>query len=884
MDATTKLIMEAGQGGSKGASVFSMSPPVWNIDDVDGKAYMMDHRLSGCFGLMVTKKIDPNHPGQLYIDGKPAGRIILFSGFGGMQGVALFLRSSLREYDHDYKVEYKDAIDVDGIPVEPYTMTLHTFRKVKPGEVYPEHDKLVLQAAREGIVLMKNEKGVLPLGKGAVVNAFGSGAAIFRLGAVGAGKINGRYGIRFEEGIKEYSSLHLNEELFSFYRDEEEKMPPEALLQSAREKSDTAVYVLTRGTGESIDNRPIKGEYQLTDQERQLMAQLRKVFPKLVVVLNTGYPIGMDWTDMADGVLWVGLPGMAGGRACAEILEGTVSPSGRLPDTWAIHYEDIPASKNFNFPAPNAPFKMTREGELSDFSVIAYEEGLYVGYRYFSTFHKPVAYPFGHGLSYTTFAKKMVSFAQSGALCEMKVRVRNTGKMAGKETVLLFAEISDGKLEQPARRLVAFGKTQLLYPGAAEDLVFSIPANRFESYDPENAQWIIEPGEIKLYLGGSVEEAVQTASFTVPERMLLQQVKNRVTCPVELHTMSKKEPDYWPEGKISAIVQSVELPYCRVRERIPEAHPVKGTGYDKGLITFPMVKEHPELLGDFVLQLSDEQLCRMSVGARTGWGPEDNGFAGTLYTEGVLKDLQLPEYYFSDGNNGLNMNEPNLGFPTSNLVAATFNEAFSYEEGRAIAQEAKGMQLQNILAPAINIHRNPLCGRQSEYFSEDPLLAGRMGGMESKGLESEGVASCVKHFIANNAETLRNCAHALIDERTMREIYLKAFEYALDVHQPDSMMTGYNPTNGCWCAGDPELLQGILREEWGYEGYVMTDWGSSTRCNAVDTAEAGNSWVAPGEMDNREVDPMVQAIAEGRLDRERVRTNVYRMVQSLIRY
>ena len=883
MDETTKLLMQAGRDGSKGASVFPMSAPVWNIDDVDGRMYMINHDFSGCYALLATKAIDPAHRGTLLIDGVPAGEVRLGPGYVGMQGIGLFLRGTLREYDREYRIEYKDALDLDGIPVAPYTAVIRTLSKRAPGEVWPEHDRLVLQAAREGIVLMKNENGTLPLGKGAALNAFGSGAAIFRLGTVGAGKINPRYGIRLERGVKEYSSLQLNDELFSFYTQEKECLPPEEMLARAREKSGTAVYVLTRGTGESIDNRPEKGEYKLTDAERALMAALRERFEKLAVVLNTGYPIEMDWAGMADAILWVGLPGMAGGQACAEILEGTISPSGRLPDSWAVQYEDIPASRNFNIPGPGATYSGSDQAP-SAYSVIAYEEGLYVGYRYFSTFGKKPAFPFGHGLSYTRFAKKVVRFTESGGLCEMKVRVRNTGSCPGKETVLLFARIPDGKLEQPERRLVAFGKTQLLYPGASEDLELTVPPLRFDSYDPETAQWVLEPGQYTLYLGGSAEEAEEAASFALSERMVLQTVKNRVTCPVQLHTMSKREPDYWPEGKLSAIVESSELPYRRKRARVPETDPVKGSGASGGLITFPMVKENPGLLGDFVLQLSDEQLCRMSVGARTGWGPEDSGFAGTLYTDGVLKELELPEYYFSDGNNGLNMNEPNIGFPTSNLIAATFNEALSYEEGRAIAAEAKGMQLQNILAPSINIHRNPLCGRQAEYFSEDPLLAGRMGGMESKGLEAEGVASCVKHFIANNAETLRNTAHALIDERTMREIYLKAFEYALDVHQPDSMMTGYNPTNGCWCAGDPELLQGILREEWGYEGYVMTDWGSSTCCNAVDSAEAGNSWVAPGEMDNREVDPMVKAIADGRLSRERVRKNVYRMMQSLIRY
>ncbi len=880
MDATTNLLVNAGREKSQGASVFAMSGPVWNIDDVDGRMYMINHDFSGCYSLMVSKNIDPAHPGELLVDGVKAGKVILGAGYFGRQAVGLFLRGVLREYGREYKIEYRGAVDADGVPVEPYSAVLRTLPKVSPGESWPEHDRLVFQAAEEGIVLLKNENGALPLGKGAAVNAFGAGAAVFRLGTVGAGKINPRYGIRFARGIREFSSLRLNEALFDFYTDEQEALPPEEMLAAARDMSGTAVYVITRGTGESVDNRPVKGEYYLTDAEKGMLSALRARFDRLVVVLNTGYPIAMDWVDIPDAILWAGLPGMAGGAALAEILEGSVCPSGRLPDSWARDYWDIPASRNFNIPDTAEP--MGPVGKVK-YNVAAYEEGLYVGYRYFSTFGKKPAYPFGHGLSYTAFRKEAVRFTHGDDHCEMTVRVRNVGKTPGKESVLIFAKLPDGKLEQPERRLVCYGKTGLLYPGAAEELVLSMPSDRFDSFDPETAQWVIEPGEIALYLGGSAEEAEKAAAFTVPERIVLSNAYHYLACPVELHTMSKFTPDYWPEGKLSAIVEADELPYRREREMFPEFEPVQGTGY-QGLVTFPMVKEHPELLGDFVLQLSDEQLCRMSVGARTGWGPGDNGFAGTIYREGVLAELELPEYYFSDGNNGLNMNDANIGFPTSNLIAATFNERLSYEEGRAIAREAKGMQLQNILAPSMNIHRNPLCGRQAEYFSEDPLLAGRMGGMESMGLEAEGVASCVKHFIANSAETYRNTAHALIDERTVREIYLKVFQYALTVHQPDSMMTSYNPCNGAWCAGDPELLMGILRGEWGYQGYVMTDWGSTDRCDAVTTAEAGNSWIAPGEMDDRETAPMVKAIADGILERERVRKNVYRMMQSLIRY
>ncbi len=881
VDATEQILNEAVSAREDAPVIYPQEQLNWNIDDVDRRSYMVDRRMSGCFWLGSRKAIDPEHPGKIYVDGKEVGTPLFHEGFMGGQIVALFLRPWLREYDRTYTITYQDAVTLDGEAIPPCTFQLRTLPHMTPGQVYPEHDPIVLQAAREGIVLLKNDHHLLPLAKGSVVNAFGSGAAIFRIGCVGAGKINARYGIRFEEGIRDYSSLKLNQPLFDFYTSEQDVLPDDQMMKQARELSDTAVVVLTRGTGESVDNRPEKGGYYLTDQEVELLKGVRKVFDKIVVILNTGYPIEMKWVDQMgiDAVIWTGLPGMAGGRALAEILEGTVNPSGHLPDTWSYDYYDIPSSQNFYLP----PAEKAGGIGQHEYSVLAYEEGLYVGYRYFETFNKPVAYSFGHGLSYTTFARKMTRFFSSGGAVQMDITVTNTGKVPGKEVVLVFAQIPDGKLEQPSRRLVAFAKTDELAPGASQIIPVSILPERFNSYDESTASWVIEPGKIQLYLGGSVQDAVPIAAFDVEKEIVTSKVENRLQPPVALTELSKKDPDSYPKGTLTGYFEGETLPYARPRSFTPEPNPLKGEKPDH-LITCPMVKQDPSLLESFILQLSDYQLCRLMVGARTGWGPEDNGFAGTIYTTGALEELKLPEYYFSDGNNGLNMFDANIGFPTSNLVAATFNEQLSFEEGKAIGEEAKGMKLQNILAPAMNIHRNPLCGRHSEYFSEDPLLAGRMAGQESRGLESVGVASCMKHLFANNAETLRNTCHAIMSERTAREIYLRTFECALEVHVPDSFMTSYNPVNGSWCSDDPELLQGILRDEWGYEGYVMTDWGASFSCGPVTIEAASGGWIAPGSMKDTEVTPMVEAIENGTLDRERVRKNAYRMMKSIIRY
>lgn len=865
--------------GDTGHSHFRFSKaPVYNIDDMDHGNFMRDHRMEGVYCIECTVPIDEANAGKVYVNGEYVGEPII--AYGG-NTVGLPIRKKVKLYDHEYTLSYRGCKGRNGEEIPDFTFTITTLPKVEPGSLFPEHDELVLQAAREGAVLLKNNNSILPLAKGSALNVFGKGGPTYRLGCVGAGKIFPRYGIRFEEGIRKYSSFSLNEDLFAFYAKEEEIVPTPELLEQAKALSDIAVVVLTRGTGESQDNKPIKGDYYLTDDEHKMFTEIKKHFDKLVVILNIGYPIEMGWIEQyqVDAVLWPGLNGMAGGRAVAELLEGTVSPSGRLPDTWPMDYYDIPAAKNFYILDQN---EVSGPFVKETFVNTVYEEGLYVGYRYFETFNKPVAFPFGHGLSYTVFEKEVQNLHQNGAQISLDIAVKNIGTMSGKETVLIFAQLPDGKLEQPSRRLVAFGKTQYLEPGMSETLHFNIDSERFQSYDEATASWIIEKGDIALYLGGSVKEAVTFHTFHV-EDTVLKQVQNRVYPLNKVTELSKFNPENtYPTGEHSGKVHAKDLPERRVRAFRKEANPIPHVE-PENLITFPMLMEDPSLLEAFVGQLNDYELCRMSSGGRTGWGYGDNGFAGCLYTEGKLEKFEIPEYYMADGNNGLNLYEASIGFPVSNTMCATFNEELVYLEGRAIAREGFEHNLHCILAPAMNLHRNPLCGRHSEYFSEDPYLAGRMGGMECKGLESMGMATTMKHFFANNAENYRTFNHSIMSERVARELYLEVFRVAMDVHMPSGVMTGYNPSNGCWCAADDELLEGILREEWGYTGFVMTDWGTGMNVPNNEIIQSGNSWIAPGSMDDMHVTPLLASLADGTLDKERLRRNVYDMYANVVK-
>lgn len=880
-DATFELLADI-QNREKAAISF-IAQPEYNIDDMDPKFCMVNLMFSGCFCLRSSKTIDPDRPGMIYIDGEPTEPPLtppLMPMFGQMIGI--HCRRWLHDYERVYQIRYSGAYDTDGMEIPEFSFFLRTMKRCEPGEKYLEHDELVLQAAREGAVLLKNENAALPLGAGSSVNVFGAAATVFRGGCLGAGKINPRYSIRLKEGIEKYTSLKLNETLYDFYTQEKNVLPDISVLNTARVLSDTAVVFISRCSSEAHDGLPEKGYYYLTDDERSMIEGVSKVFSKTVVVLNVAYPIETGWIEELgiDAVLLTGLSGMAGGRALAEILEGSVNPSGKLPNTWAKDYWDYPSAKNF-LTLPDVRRKY--EGQAVKYLSTVYEEGLYVGYRFFDTFQKNAAFLFGHGLSYTTFEKKAGKVDVSHTSATVEVSVTNIGAVSGKEVVQLYARIPDGKLEQPDKRLVAFAKTEELAPGETQTLMLEVSENRLKSYQEETASWIIEAGSIDLLLGGAPDMVERIGSIFVPKTVVISKVQNRIPCPAEIKELSKNDPvGTYPTG-IHTRGYCDEKPPFTVCRKVELSETELISNADR-IITFPEIVADPSRAEDFVAQMSDYELARFSVGGKTGWGMEDTGFAGMLFNSGELEKYKIPDYYFADGNNGCNMFAPNIGFPVSATMCATWNEDLSYREGIAIATEAKDMNLHCLLAPALNLQRNPLCGRHTEYFSEDPFLAGRMAGQESRGFEEVGVSSCMKHFFANNAETMRNLNHSLMTERTARELYIGAFEAAFEVNVPDTVMTGYNLANGAYCADDHGLLRGILREEWGFDGYVMTDWNGYGNQGMDGALDAGVSWLAPGGTDNSLVKPIVEALQSGKLSRARLQTNVLSIVRVMLKY
>lgn len=859
--------------------LFSFGPIIYDHHDIDGLYYMLDQKLSGCVILNWAKSMNPKIKGKITLDGKVIESYVLkqMELMNNMWILGIPLRGLVREYSKEYTLHVEGFTDTDGNEMNPQDFTIKSIDKVEPEEKHAEHEQIALQAAREGIVLLKNEENILPLKKNSVLNVFGKGIHEFRMGAVGAGKINPRYSINFLEAAKQRTDYTVNEELTEFYSCDKDLIPSREMLKHAREMSDTAILMITRAAGENMDASTAKGEYYLSDEEDALMKKLSDTFPHIVVILNVGYPIEMNFLKKykLDGLIYLGLPGMLGGQALMEVLAGDVNPSGKLPDTWAWDYYDIPSAHNFY----NCVDKPRLTAESREYVDTVYEEDIYVGYRYFSTFGKEVAFPFGYGLSYTDFYIDVSVPSYDEKNLAVTVTVKNTGSYPGKETVQIYVGKPDGTLEKPERELVGFEKTKELKEGEEQKICVIIPKKHLTSYSEEKAAYFLESGTYNVYVGNS-SKAGKCGEFSVKKEEIVKQVTN-LLCPDRfIRRLSKNDAEStYPLGRESGVVPGKDtfLPY---QERKEYKAVFKGKKPVQKL-TYQDVKKNPERTDSFVAQLSKEELARIAVCASAGWGMEGIGEAGHVYP---VEGLELPDFPVADGNSGVNLNIKNIGMPSGVTICASFNKGLSENVGRVIGEEAKTLGVPMILAPAFNIHRNPLNGRQPEYFSEDPYLAGVMAGLYSKGMENSGTASCMKHLMANNCESTRKRNQSIISERAIREIYFKAFEIAMEVHMPASFMTAYNAVNGCPTAADEELIMGLLREENRFDGFVMTDWTTYDTVDVAAMIQAGNTWITPGSKDNTYTNMIVKGVENGTIDLDRLKCDVSAMIRTMVRF
>lgn len=739
-----------------------------------------------------------------------------------------------------------------------------------------EHIALSLEAATEGMVLLKNENNILPLKNGSRITLFGRGSFDYVKGGGGSGDVTVSYVHNLYDGFKTLEDkVQVYEPVADFYKKNveeqyaigrapgmtEEPELPQELLDSARAFGDTALVVLSRFSGEGWDRSSVEyngefnpwpdetsmpklsaevypdGDFYLTAGEKKLLAQVEEVYDKIVVVLNIGGVIDLSWIKRDDKIgaaLYGGQGGMEGGTAMAQVLCGLVNPSGKLADTFAARLEDYPSTENFH----------------ESVEYVDYTEDIYVGYRYFETIPgaaEKVVYPFGYGLSYTTFEVETQKAWEEADSISVQVKVTNTGDMAGKEVVQLYYSAPQGLLKKPAKELGAFKKTRLLQPGESHTMVLSVAKEAMASYDDlgkvAKSAYVLEKGAYAFYIGTSVRNNEKTAyEYLVAEDTVVKQLKAKLTPSglskrmlsdgtyEELPQTEGNDPNACAFEKMVPGTDEGILPEVRFREQRLVLYVVK-----KGVKPFIEVAEGKITLDEFMSQLSDDDLIEL-LG-----GQPNTGVANT-FGFGNLPDYGVPNIMTADGPAGLRI-APECGvcttaWPCATLLAYTWNPDLVEKVGAAGAEEVKENNIAVWLTPAVNIHRNPLCGRNFEYYSEDPLLAGKMAAGMVRGIQSQHIGASVKHFAANNKETNRKHSDSRVSERALREIYLKQFEIIVKESDPWTIMSSYNVINGHRASENKELLEDILRGEWGFRGMVTTDWW--TRGEHYKEIKAGN--------------------------------------------
>lgn len=722
-----------------------------------------------------------------------------------------------------------------------------------------KHIDLSRYAATEGMVLLKNEGQTLPFARGTKIALFGQASVAYVKGGTGSGDVNCAYvrsiceGLQMKEAEGKVSlfapladfykkhvqaeqllvdaqfeamrargrtwdlPLHIrNRKVRDKLRDIFVREPqlPDDLFAQAAAFADTAVVVLNRISGEGYDREDRKGDFCLTDGETALIDRVGKTFERFVVVLNIGGVIETDCFLQPDvkALLLGWQAGMEGGLAVADILCGDANPSGKLVTTFAKQLLDYPSTEHFE----------------DDDYYVEYLEDVYVGYRYFETIPgkaQCVNFPFGFGLSYTTFALENIHCQEANGVITAGVSVTNTGDRAGREVVQLYYSAPQGKLGKPAKELGAFQKTKLLAPGESQELKLQLKVADMASYDDlgkvQKSAYVLEKGDYAFYIGTSVRDTVK-AEFVYTEAADTVVVQLTAKCvPTQLTRRLLSDGTY------------EELPLGISAHRFAEHPALQGKAPEKTVMFDRVGKDIS--MDDFIAQFTDWELCDFM-----GASP-DKGVSNTLCFSGMER-LGVESAATVDGPAGVRINKewnrPTTAWPCASLLASTWDTDIIEDIGRAGGAEVKENELQVWLTPALNIHRTPLCGRNFEYFSEDPFVAGKMAAAKVRGMQENKVACSIKHFAANNREQYRHINDSRVSERALREIYLKGFEICVKESDPWSVMTSYNLINGIHASESADLLEGILRQEWGFGGMVTTDWGIKN--DPVAEVKAGN--------------------------------------------
>lgn len=683
--------------------------------------------------------------------------------------------------------------------------------------------RLCRQMAAEGMVLLKND-GVFPI-EDEQTAVFGRCQInSFYVGYGSGGDIRPPYRVSIAEGLIQ-NGFPMDQQLYEIYRSWCEQNAPvdgfwghwpmyydempleEALVSAAAGRCEKALVVIGRAAGEDRENKPEKGSWYLTDIERANLELVRKHVRKVGVLLNCGSIMDVSFLEELgiDGALYLWQGGQEMGNAVYDVVSGKTNPCGRLTDTQA-RIEDYPSNPNFGHWKYNT-----------------YAEDIYVGYRYFETFAKgKVIFPFGYGLSYTVFETQMDAVSDQ----ELRVTVTNTGKRAGKEVVQLYASAPQGKLGKSARELMGFVKTRELRPGESQSFTLRLDWEAIAAFDDSGVTghrnaWILETGTYDFYLGRDVRQAERVHSVTLTEARVIAQCREAAAPTKAFKRLVNR---YGAAVYEPAPLRQKDLK-TRILDTLPQEIPCTG---DRGY-RLSDVKSGKIALDDFVAQLSAEEMEALARGSLEGMnaslGPKGNAgvFGGT---EPSLRDKGIPVISTNDGPSGVRLQAHTTLMPNGVCIASSWNAELTEQLCGELGKEVLDRGSLTLLAPALNIHRHPLCGRNFEYFSEDPLLSGMTAAAYVKGVQKAGAYATVKHFACNNQEVNRRFNDSRLSQRALREIYLKGFQICIREASPACLMTAYNKVNGEWAFNHYDLAMEILRKEWHYDGLVMTDWGT----------------------------------------------------------
>lgn len=792
--------------------------------------------------------------------------------------------------------------------------------------------QVAYQAACEGMVLLKND-GVLPF-QTKKIALYGPGASMTIKGGTGSGEVNERHSVTILEGlqnrgfeittmqwIEDYSRGFMEAE--SAYKQEKKKRVNLLKLESIMNMlfdnfwfpsgrmitdedvqtsdTDSCIYVLSRQAGEGGDRKAENGDLYLTEEELSAIRFCAAHYEKFLLVINSGSALDMSFAEEIAGInaiLYLCQLGTEGGHAFADVVSGAVSPSGKLSDTWAKRYSDIPFSDTFSY------LNDDLENEY-------YREGIYVGYRYFDSFDVEPAYPFGFGLSYTEFSIHSEGVVHQGTKFAVKAKIRNIGsRFNGREVAQLYVSPPAGTLHKPYQMLVAFGKTQSLSPGQWQQMELNFDLSAVASYREYDNSFVLEQGEYILRLGNSSRNTFPVGVIRIEKDVIVS--KNTTICPLQtpiqelkalpqkIGTVSSDVPILCLDiDAIQTTVFSYETPSEETDPRVQKVLDslslrdmvdiVVGKGMFGGETRFNL----PGSVGNTTSKFWDRGLVNVAL---------CDGPAGlriqkrsTVDRKGNVKPVDMAlsifesfpdfikKFMVGDPERDTVLYQYTTAFPVANALAQSWNQELMYQIGNAVYREMKEYGCTFWLAPAVNIHRNPLCGRNFEYFSEDPVLTGKMAAAIIRGVQQEeGFYVTVKHFACNNQEEERNKVSSNLSERALREIYLRPFEITVREGNAKGIMTSYNKINGCYTSNCYDICTKVLRNEWGFDGVVMTDWFSTNKglANNVACMSAGNDLIMPGGRSFKK--ELLKGIKSGRINEKDIRVCCSRVVKAIL--